>query len=33
MKPIYIDTADNELIKVHDFNVGLNTNNIVGEIK
>lgn len=30
---IYIDTADKELIKVHDFNVGLNTDSIVGEIK
>ncbi len=33
VNPIYIDTADKELIKVHDFNVGLNTNSIVGEIK
>ena len=33
VSPIYIDTADKELIKVHDFNVGLNTNSIVGEIK
>ena len=33
VNPIYVDTADKELIKVHDFNVGLNTNSIVGEIK
>lgn len=33
VNPVYIDTADKELIKVHDFRVGLNTNSIVGEIK
>lgn len=30
---VYIDTADKELIKIHDFNDGLNTSSIVGEIK
>lgn len=33
VNPVYIDTADKELIKIHDFYVGLNTSSIVGEIK